>query len=126
MKIRLLTKCSKEIMENRLPKNPTHPRMSSKQFMKDIKERDPFILSGLPYNVYLQTDHWLRLRERVIKRAKGRCERCHTITIPIDMQVHHFTYLYRGCERMKDLAGWCEECHEEEHRGGHGYERKGK
>ena len=117
MKNRLLTKCSKEIMENRLPKNPTHPRMSSKQFMKDIEEKNWFVLSGLPYDIYLLTDHWLRLRERILRRACGFCEMCWDKVGSDNLQIHHFTYVRRGREKLKDLIALCEDCHEEEHWG---------
>lgn len=98
----------------RLPTKPTHPIGRSDWFMEDIEETSPGILSGLPYDIYLQTDHWVSLRERKLKQSGYQCERCKREDT---LQVHHKTYERRGKEKLEDLEVLCDECHEKEGRG---------
>ena len=98
----------------RLPTNPTHPVERSSWFMEDIEETSPGLLSGLSYELYLQTDHWVRLRERKLKQSGYRCKVCKKKDT---LQVHHKTYERRGREKLKDLEVLCDECHEKEWRG---------
>lgn len=64
------------------------------------------------YREYLRSDKWRRKREKVMERARGRCEVCR---INRATQVHHKTYerVYR--EPMSDLVAICESCHLDEH-----------
>lgn len=60
------------------------------------------------YINYLQSEHWKRFRESIIKKRK-KCECCGTAN-PI-MNVHHISYSNVGREKEKDVALLCEDCH---------------
>ena len=60
------------------------------------------------YQAYLRSDEWKRLRTRVRRRARGRCERCH---VNQRTDVHHLTYERVGREELSDLIGVCGDCH---------------
>ena len=64
------------------------------------------------YQSYLCSREWSVLKEAVHERAKGICERCTLFPIAA---VHHLTYERKYCERLEDLAGWCEHCHDFTH-----------
>lgn len=64
------------------------------------------------YKAYLCSREWALLRNGVRDRCGGKCERCKKN----DMQcVHHLTYARKYGERLEDLAGWCNACHEFTH-----------
>lgn len=60
------------------------------------------------YNNYLNTEHWKRFRDSIIKERK-KCECCGAI-YPI-MNVHHISYSNVGKEKQKDVALLCYDCH---------------
>jgi hypothetical protein len=61
------------------------------------------------YKAYLCSREWALLRKAVRARCGGKCERCKVN----DMEcVHHLTYARKYDERIDDLAGWCNACHE--------------
>ena len=64
------------------------------------------------YQRYLCSREWAVLKEAVHRRCGGICERCNHS--PVD-HVHHLTYARKYNERLEDLAGWCEGCHEFTH-----------
>ncbi len=64
------------------------------------------------YAAYLCSREWALLRNAVRDRCDGICERCDTN----EMQcVHHLTYARKYNERLEDLAGWCNACHDFTH-----------
>jgi len=65
------------------------------------------------YRQYRRTWHWLRLRQKVWRRAGGVCERCGSTG---NLQVHHRTYARLGRERLEDLELLSGGCHLREHR----------
>jgi hypothetical protein len=65
-------------------------------------------LRSLPYNEYLETQHWRDCRARAIDRAGGACQICNT---PGDLDVHHRTYARLGEEADADLVTLCRPCH---------------
>lgn len=74
------------------------------------------------YEEYLNSSRWERVRERKLRDAGRKCERCgdrgyRTLKgNPAGLQVHHRTYeRVGGDERMEDLEVLCEDCHREEH-----------
>jgi hypothetical protein len=69
-------------------------------------------LRRLPYEQYLRTPHWITTRRRAMLRAGRRCQRCES---GYRLEVHHLTYLRRGCEAEGDLLVLCAACHEAEH-----------
>ena len=65
------------------------------------------------YRRYLKTKHWQQLRQEVIRRANGRCEKCGYE--PWKRGVHHLTYSNVGNEKLDDLIVVCPRCHMELH-----------
>jgi hypothetical protein len=64
------------------------------------------------YKAYLCSREWALLRNAVRARCGGKCERCGVN----DMEcVHHLTYARKYDERIEDLAGWCNACHDFTH-----------
>jgi hypothetical protein len=64
------------------------------------------------YKAYLCSREWALLRNAVRDRCGGKCERC----MVNDMEcVHHLTYARKYRERLEDLAGWCNACHDFTH-----------
>lgn len=64
------------------------------------------------YSAYLCSREWSVLKAAVHDRAGGVCERCRRN--PIDA-VHHLTYARKYSERLDDLQGICNACHEFTH-----------
>lgn len=70
------------------------------------------------YYDYLTTKKWARIRKKVARRAKYKCECCgkkcvdkHTLK---GFNIHHTTYenLYHEEKHLADLMFICRECHE--------------
>lgn len=64
------------------------------------------------YHRYLCSREWGLLREQVRKRCGNVCERCHHFSMS---HVHHLTYIRKYNERLEDLQGLCEGCHDFTH-----------
>ena len=64
------------------------------------------------YQAYLCSREWAELRNAVRRRCGGMCERCEVNEMDC---VHHLTYARKYRERLDDLAGWCNQCHEFTH-----------
>jgi hypothetical protein len=64
------------------------------------------------YLAYLNSPGWRKVRNRALKRAFYRCERCGEKR---DIQVHHKTYERLGAEWDSDLEVLCRDHHEREH-----------
>jgi len=76
------------------------------------------ILKWCPYDVYLNTDHWQRVRKAALEQAGGRCQTCNTSGNETTLQAHHRTYENRGQEQPGDLTVLCRDCHEAFHKNG--------
>jgi hypothetical protein len=65
------------------------------------------------YRIYLQSEQWQCLRQKVFVRAGGQCEGCgeHPAS-----EVHHLTYANIFAERLFQLVAVCSECHRLVHR----------
>jgi len=63
------------------------------------------------YHEYLSSEKWLQIREAVISRSNGACERCGSKA----EHVHHKTYENLGNEKLQDLEALCLPCHHQEH-----------
>lgn len=61
------------------------------------------------YQAYLCSREWAERRNAVMKRANFLCERCGGNTVNV---VHHLTYAGKYNERLEDLQGICNGCHE--------------
>ncbi len=64
------------------------------------------------YAAYLCSSEWGQLRRAVKERSKGQCERCRVN--PVEA-THHLTYARKYSERLDDLQGICNLCHDEIH-----------
>jgi 5-methylcytosine-specific restriction endonuclease McrA len=64
------------------------------------------------HQVYLETEGWLRLRRKVMKRCAGLCEACGRVPA---VEVHHLTYEHWRKERLSELQGLCRKCHRAKH-----------
>ncbi len=85
-----------------------HKRISKKQRL----ERNIYILRAMDYDLYLQTDHWKETRQKALKAAKYKCNKCNKGK---RLQVHHLSYIRRGHEHSKDLIVLCRACHAKVH-----------
>jgi chlorite dismutase len=65
------------------------------------------------YQVYLRSNAWRHKRQRIIKRANGRCETCRNTTNRLE--VHHYDYSNLGNEPECDLFAVCNYCHKRIH-----------
>jgi 5-methylcytosine-specific restriction endonuclease McrA len=74
----------------------------------------PQDLRAMPYEQYLQTPHWKRMREDELRAAGRRCQLCNRGSRILD--VHHRTYERRGEELDEDLIVLCRECHDNFHK----------
>lgn len=68
------------------------------------------VLREMPYSEYLRTEHWRRVRERVLERCRWKCQ-CGERA----WHAHHLTYENRGHEQPGDVIGLCAACHEKFH-----------
>jgi hypothetical protein len=64
------------------------------------------------YRAYLLTDAWRSRRNRALKAAFFRCQKCSSKR---GLEVHHRTYERLGAERDEDLEVLCRDCHEGHH-----------
>lgn len=83
---------------------------------QEAYDREILRLRTMPYRDYLQTEHWLDLRRRMLKRADYRCQVCNRNNQ--GLQVHHRTYERRGHEEYGDLIVLCATCHQTFHENG--------
>lgn len=65
-------------------------------------------LKRLPYQEYLQTEHWQQKRKFALNRANNRCMICYSNGL---LNVHHRTYERIGEEMPSDVIALCEKCH---------------
>ena len=70
------------------------------------------MLKVMPYQEYLQTEHWRNKRYEALNRANHKCQLCGNKE---NLQVHHNTYDNRGNEKDEDLIVLCEICHAKFH-----------
>lgn len=68
----------------------------------------PINLQHMPYNEYLKTEHWKKIRKRALKKAKYACRLCNSKE---NLNVHHRTYKRKGAEIPSDIIVLCESCH---------------
>jgi 5-methylcytosine-specific restriction endonuclease McrA len=68
-------------------------------------------LRKLPYDEYLKSAHWQRVRRSALKRADYRCQICNTSDEVLT--IHHRQYKdVIGAEKPSDLICLCWPCHE--------------
>ena len=72
------------------------------------------ILRRMPYEIFLQTDYWKIIKQRVLWES-CKCSQCGSWK---NLQIHHKTYEHRGYEHLhlEDLQVLCKDCHELVHK----------
>lgn len=85
--------------EGRLPLSP--PAISQRKKSPELTVSQ---LKALPYEDYLQTGHWKRVRKQKLQEAGWRCQVCNSNE---RLNVHHRRYINRGFEKMEDLLVMC-------------------
>ncbi len=60
------------------------------------------------YQIYLQSDHWKKLRQLKIDQVGYKCQDCG---IQKDIQVHHINYRKIYNVKLNDLRVLCRDCH---------------
>ena len=65
-------------------------------------------LRSCPYDLYLKTEHWRRIRAETLDRFGNRCALCNETH---QLDVHHRTYERRGEEQPGDTIVLCRKCH---------------
>ena len=78
----------------------------NKNSLKDLNN-----LKIMPYNEYLQTKHWKKVRTKILDKIH-KCQLCSS---KYNLQIHHNTYDNLGEERYEDLIVLCEICHARHH-----------
>ena len=80
-------------------------------FVEYVK-RDKLVtsLGYKSYKNYLRSELWKKIRSRILRRSKGRCEICH---VNPARQVHHKRYSKKVLTGNDDsgLVAICDECH---------------
>jgi len=84
------------------------------------------ILKSMPYQNYLKTDHWYRVRALTIfvfaAQCIGKpCEWNHEgmwMAYANRRHVHHISYKHRGDERFGYVCVLCDDCHRQLHKRG--------
>lgn len=85
---------------------------SSRDEWSIVSEWMQYELRTMSYKEYLETRHWLLMRQDTLARANHRCSICN---VDSKLQVHHRTYERRGQEQSSDLIVLCDECHAKFH-----------
>jgi len=63
----------------------------------------------MPYEEYLQTEHWLHFKAEALKASGYKCRVCNGNDVLLN--VHHNNYDNRGRETFNDVIVLCEGCH---------------
>lgn len=94
-------------------KQLTDIRETAKCKEESRDEAEDFWSGGHTYKHYLETEHWMRMREMALSRADYHCSVCGSTSV---LQVHHNTYERLFEERLGDLVALCGDCHQLFHR----------
>ena len=89
-------------------KQKINKEIIQKQILSQEELDEINVLKTIPYQEYLQTEHWRNKRYEALKRANHKCQLCGSKE---NLQVHHNTYDNRGNEKDEDLIVLCEICH---------------
>lgn len=73
---------------------------------------NPSFMWHMDYDMYLLTEHWVKIRRDALKRAGWRCQICNTDK---GLNVHHRTYEHLWNEEISDLTVLCFACHSRHH-----------
>jgi hypothetical protein len=83
------------------------------EYINGVYEIAILQLRNMPYEQYLQTEHWQHFRLEALKAAQYRCQLCNGNDRQLD--VHHRDYKNLGCETFNDVIVLCNPCHKTFH-----------
>lgn len=81
------------------------------QFIKDNYSTLIKTLRNMPYDEYLQTEHWLHFKSEARKYFQNSCQVCGISGDLAKLDIHHKTYENRGRETFLDVIMLCDKCH---------------
>jgi len=96
-----------------LEEDPFLPESDNSQFIKENYSKMIKAFKAMPYEEYLQTEHWLHFKSEALKNAQHRCKLCNTNDDTL--HVHHNNYDNRGRETFNDVIVLCGDCHAKFH-----------
>ncbi len=102
----LCCRCAKQIAEDA----ETQRRLSHEMHQAILAERG----KG-PYPERWTTEEWEVMRNRMLARARYRCQLCGARGRNVQLNVHHNSYENYGEERLEDLIVLCRSCHRRFH-----------
>jgi len=76
----------------------------------EVWDEDRFELKNMPYNEYLKTEHWQRVKKEVKIKCWGKCVLCNKED---NLHYHHRSYSSRGglWTEPNDVFILCADCH---------------
>lgn len=82
--------------------------------IRPLDSFDPAALRAMPYEDFLKSEYWQRVRIRKQLQAGKRCEKCGNTK---GLQTHHLHYRSHGLEHLDldCLKVLCDACHKKEH-----------
>ena len=97
---------------------PVKETKTDRKFQKRKPRRHPKAekvaeLKAMPYDQYLQSEHWRHVRKLALNNADNACQICNDSESTLE--VHHRTYERLGSEYIADLTVLCHSCHERFH-----------
>ena len=78
------------------------------EFIDQIYAISIWQLQQMPYELYLQTEHWKHFRGEALKFYQNKCQTCGKVKV---LDVHHRNYENRGRETFNDVELLCDGCH---------------
>lgn len=84
----------------------------SLEFINDTYKIAIWQMKAMPYELYLQTDHWRHFREEALKFYQYKCQTCGKVKV---LDVHHRNYDHIGEETFNDVIVLCRTCHKKFH-----------
>lgn len=93
---------------------PKKEKKIKEKIKKPIKKPKVNKYQKLSYQEYLKTAYWQKVRKRVIRKYRGKCQKCG---YKYARTVHHIKYVERGTEnrKLEVLTLLCNFCHMDEH-----------
>ena len=92
-------------------KSMEYPVITSNEecLLSEMYNKTMDALSSMPYQKYLQTEHWIHFKKETLKYFRFKCQLCNADDITL--HVHHNNYENRGRETFSDVIVLCEDCH---------------
>lgn len=91
--------------------NMTIPVSASVALQQELSRYSNLTMREWYRTIYLNSAHWIELRERVKRRRGKRCEKCNRGNV----DVHHLNYRNIYDVTEDDLQVLCRRCHNNEH-----------